>query len=109
MSVQVPRGAPGSGYDGQEREFERLGGSRTIHTHARLTTATDLCRRLNVFPIRVPPCTSHNIKWILAIWTKARGSQAAFEETARAHIRLNRSTVQFRMKKLGIERPALGD
>ena len=54
----------------QEREFERLGSSRTIHTDARLVAATnvdlpkvveakrfraDLYYRLNVFPINVPP------------------------------------------------------
>ena len=53
----------------QEREFERLGSTRTIHTNARLIAATnrdlkamieerqfrsDLYYRLNVFPIRVP-------------------------------------------------------
>jgi formate hydrogenlyase transcriptional activator len=53
----------------QEREFERLGSTRTIHTNARLIAATnrdlksmvnekqfrlDLYYRLDVFPIRVP-------------------------------------------------------
>ena len=54
----------------QEREFERLGSTRTLHTAARLIAAThrnlaamveeqrfrsDLFFRLNVFPVRVPP------------------------------------------------------
>jgi formate hydrogenlyase transcriptional activator len=54
----------------QEREFERLGSSRTLRSDARLLAATnrdlsalvdegkfraDLFYRLNVFPVRVPP------------------------------------------------------
>jgi len=54
----------------QEREFERLGSTKTIHVDVRLITAThrdlsamirnnqfreDLFYRLNVFPIEIPP------------------------------------------------------
>jgi len=54
----------------QEQEFERLGGTRSIHVDVRLIAATnrdlgrmveerefraDLFYRLNVFPIRIPP------------------------------------------------------
>jgi formate hydrogenlyase transcriptional activator len=193
----------------QEREFERLGSSRTIRTDARLVTATnvnlpalveskrfraDLYYRLNVFPIHVPALRERpedipllvrhfaryyaarmgrKIKWIASAamealtrytWpgnirelqnlieravirslgerldvpvseidegigaSKTHGSRGTLEEAARAHILatlketdwvlsgprgaasrlgINRSTLQFRMKKLGIERPPL--
>jgi formate hydrogenlyase transcriptional activator len=192
----------------QEREFERLGSSRTIRTDARLVAATnvslaelveakrfrpDLYYRLNVFPIHVPSLRERaedipllvthfarhyaarlgrSIKSIAASvmdalvnysWPgnirelqnlieravirsagerldisvselgegmrtpKTQGSQQTLEEAERAHILatlkatgwiqsgprgaaarlgINRSTLQFRMKKLGIERPA---
>jgi formate hydrogenlyase transcriptional activator len=191
----------------QEREFERLGSARTIHTDARLVTATnvelremvaakkfraDLYYRLNVFPIRVPalrerredvpllvrhfahhyaPRIGRRIKWIPSAAMDAltkyawpgnirelqnlieravirssgerldvpvseidegigapnlRGPHQTLEEAERAQILatlkdtrwilagphgaaqrlgINRSTLQFRMKKLGIERP----
>src|SRR5512139_163854 len=193
----------------QEREFERLGSSRTLHTDARLVAATnvdlpeivhakrfraDLYYRLNVFPIRVPPLRERpediplliryfargyarrmnksitripstamdalvrhswpgNIRELQNLIeravilsssgmlvvpvseigerirvSKGSGSQQTLEEAERAHILatlketrwilsgprgaasrlgLNRSTLQFRMKKLGIARPRL--
>jgi formate hydrogenlyase transcriptional activator len=191
----------------QEREFERLGNSRTLRTDARLIAATnrdleamaaenkfrpDLYYRLNVFPVQVPPLrdrpvdipllvrhfveqfarqmnrdidtipaetmealtryswpgnirelqnlieravilSSGNILRVPLQDLKQRSASAipsssqTLEETERAHILamlekskwklsgpngaaarlgLNRSTLQFRMKKLGIVRPA---
>jgi len=193
----------------QEREFERLGSSRTLQTDARLVAATnvdlpamvdakrfraDLYYRLNVFPIHVPSLRDRpedipalvkhfarhyarrmgrRIQWIASTamdalvayaWpgnirelqnlieravirspgerleipvsgidegigaAKPSGSPATLEEAERAHILatlkatrwtvagpngaakrlgINRSTLQFRMKKLGIERPSI--
>jgi formate hydrogenlyase transcriptional activator len=194
----------------QEREFERLGSSRTIHTDARLVTATnvnlpalvdakqfraDLYYRLNVFPVQLPAlrdrpedipllvgyfarayaarmgrrltCVSSSTMDALVAYPwpgnirelqnlieravirsagdrlevpakfdegigapKASGAHHTLEEAERAHILatlkdtrwvlsgprgaagrlgMNRSTLQFRMKKLGIERPPVGE
>ena len=67
----------------QEREFERLGSSRTLRTDARLIAATnqdlaamvsqqkfraDLFYRLDVFPIHVPPLRERQEDIPLLIW-----------------------------------------
>jgi formate hydrogenlyase transcriptional activator len=192
----------------QEREFERLGNSRTLRTDARLIAATnvnlqemvdakrfraDLFYRLHVFPIQIPPLRERpedirllvthfahecarrmhrTIKFMPSAtmdalvrysWpgnirelqnlieravilssgeelqvpvseidsaSKTSASQQTLEEAERAHILetlkktrwtlsgprgaatrlgLKRSTLQFRMKKLGIERPPEND
>jgi formate hydrogenlyase transcriptional activator len=195
----------------QEREFERLGSSRTLHADARLVAATnvdlpdmveakrfraDLYHRLHVFPISVPPLRERpedipllvryfardcarrmnrrialvsaaamdallryswpgNIRELQNLIERAvilspgevlqvpvseidegigsatsRGSHQTLEESERGHILatlketrwilsgprgaatrlgINRSTLQFRMRKLGIERPTLGE
>src|SRR5262250_317728 len=193
----------------QEREFERLGSTRTLRTDARLIAATnrdlsamveeqkfrtDLFYRLNVFPVRVPPLRERaedipllvrhfvqhfarrmkrtietipvetmdaliRYRWpgnirelenlieravilspgpVLQVplrdfdsWTKpgqVNGKHQTLEDAERAHILatlketrwvlsgpsgaatrlgMNRSTLQFRMKKLGITRPGM--
>jgi formate hydrogenlyase transcriptional activator len=192
----------------QEREFERLGNSRTLHTDARVVAATnvnlpemvdtkrfraDLFYRLNVFPIQIPAlrdrpedipqlvahfvhhCARRMHRMITRIpsatmdallrysWpgnirelqnlieravilssgdvlqvplseiddaSKTSASQQTLEEAERAlilatlkrtrwilsgprgaadRLGIKRSTLQFRMKKLGIERPAERD
>ena len=195
----------------QEREFERLGSTRTLYTDARLIAATnrnlaamveeqrfrsDLFYRLNVFPVRVPPLRERRDDIPLLVWHFVRqfagrmkrsydsissetmralceydwpgnirelqnlieravilfpgpvlrvpvcdlqhhtitlphsGQHQTLEEAERAHIvrtlketkwvlggpkgaaarlAINRSTLQFRMKKLGIVRPGLQD
>jgi formate hydrogenlyase transcriptional activator len=82
----------------QEREFERLGSNRTLHTDARLIAATnrdlaamleqqkfrsDLFYRLNVFPVRVPPLRdrSEDIPLLVQHFTQqfARGMNKRIE------------------------------
>ena len=82
----------------QEREFERLGSNRTLHTDARLIAATnrdlaamleqqkfrsDLFYRVNVFPVRVPPLRdrSEDIPLLVQHFTQqfARGMNKRIE------------------------------
>jgi formate hydrogenlyase transcriptional activator len=177
----------------QEREFERVGSSRTISTDVRLIAATnvdlprmvaakrfraDLYYRLNVFPIEVPPLRERQMNR-RAVWLSAAAMNALVSHSwpgnirelqnvieravirspgdelqvalddldddagidsavhrgtlegaerlhilamlkktgwvvsgprgAAARLGINRSTLQFRMKRLGIERPSIAN
>jgi DNA-binding NtrC family response regulator len=80
----------------QEREFERLGGTRTLKVDVRLVAATnrdlraaleqgtfreDLYYRLNVVPIDIPPLREHKedipelVSLFLARWTAESGKE----------------------------------
>lgn len=123
----------------QEQEFERLGGTRTLKVNVRLIAATnrnleemvtnrefrsDLCYRLNVFPIRVPPLRARIIEeTINALSPKKRfidhGANKQRDEIVRAltesmgrvggpdgaaaRIGINRTTLLARMRKFGID------
>src|SRR3989475_6248765 len=94
----------------QEQEFERLGSTRTQRVDVRLLAATnaslsqlvaekkfrrDLYYRLNVFPIDVPPLRAlRESNWVVG---GARG--------AAARLGLKRTSLAYKMDKLGISRP----
>jgi transcriptional regulator with GAF, ATPase, and Fis domain len=82
----------------QEREFERLGNSHTLHTDARLVAATNVNLPEMVEAKRFRADLLKETRWVLS---GPRG--------AAARLGINRSTLQFRMKKLGIERPTIED
>jgi PAS domain S-box-containing protein len=90
----------------QERQFERVGGSRVIHTDVRIIAATnrdlaaaiasgtfraDLFYRLNIFPIRVPPLRNRkeDIPMLVEYFVKR------YAEKARKNItKIDKNTLQ---------------
>src|SRR5439155_1056095 len=94
----------------QEREFERLGSGRTLRTDARLIAAPnrDLDVRATGGQPRGPAQTLEEAEraHIVATLTDTNWVVAGARGAA-VRLGMNRSTLQFRMKKLGIMRPKM--
>jgi Nif-specific regulatory protein len=99
----------------QDREFERLGGVRTLHVDVRIIAATnrdlnqdvaerafreDLFYRLNVFPKHLPPLRRPEIGHPEHIKSGSRREHARYCEN---RLEIKRTTLQSMLKRLGIQ------
>src|SRR5207245_2287942 len=113
----------------QEQEFERLGGNRTQRVDVRVVAATnvdlaklvaqrafrsDLYYRLNVFPIQIPALRERTEDVPLLVRYSVQRFRSALRQRqwriagpkgAAAILGMKRTTLQARMRKLGIRRP----